>query len=138
MIDVALLAERQPVVCLFEAVLWEHGLHTIQRDLRILRDDPREVLALLAARNPPVLVCVVDQPYPASWSFLERLRPLLESQRRFLIPTTLHKAALERVVGPTDLVELTDREEDLQRVAALVSAARSAARSRGRLEPAWR
>ena len=70
----------------------------------------------VARHDPAAIIFDIPPPYDANWTFVSTLRQLPGMHGRGVVITTTHKAHLERLVGPTEAVEIVGKPNDTQQV----------------------
>jgi hypothetical protein len=69
--------------------------------------------------------CIKNQhihlvPFEANWQFFQQVQRATEAQGRQFILTTTNKAALEKLFGKTEAIELLGKPEDLNEIVTAV------------------
>lgn len=101
-----------------------HRVETVQLSLvRNASEVPRE---MVEKHRPDVIVFDVGIPYQSNWDFLEALHLTNALDGVPVVVTTANKAMLNRLVGPTDALEMAGLQQDLD---AIRVAAETAARA---------
>lgn len=85
-----------------------------------IRYGPQPVIDFITYLAPDAAVYNVSPPYPESWAEYHRLRR--ETPEIPCLATTTHKAALERLIGPTDVLEVLSTATDLAELVVAVRA----------------
>jgi CheY-like chemotaxis protein len=89
------------------------------------RADLEEISDFLTRHSPDVVVYDVAIPYWPNWDYLRVLRTAPDMPRIPYVVTTPNKAALTRLVGANDALELLGAPEDLTVVLRAAEAAGS-------------
>jgi DNA-binding NtrC family response regulator len=84
----------------------------IEEIKRGLLDFPR----FLEEHAPRVVIYDIPPPYDQNWEFLRLLRTTEAMRARAVVVTTTHKGHLEKLVGPTDAIEIIGKPYDLDQV----------------------
>lgn len=85
-----------------------------------IRYGPQPVVDFLTYLAPQLAIYTVAPPYRESWAEYQFVRR--EVPECPLVPVTTHKEALERIVGPTDALEVLAAPADLEVLLAAVQA----------------
>lgn len=85
-----------------------------------IRYGAQPVVDFLTYLAPQLAIYTISPPYRESWGEYEHLRG--EVPECPIVPTTTNKAALERLVGPTDALEVLATPLDLAALLAEVRA----------------
>ena len=83
-----------------------------------IRYGPQPVVDFLTYLAPAVAIYSVSPPYEASWDEFQHLQR--EVPECAYVPVTTNKAALERLVGATDVLEVLATATDLEQLVAAV------------------
>lgn len=83
-----------------------------------IRYGAQPVIDFVTYLAPAIVIYTLSPPYAASWA--EYHRVVQEVPECPILPTTTNKAALERVVGPTDALEVLATPTDLDALCAAV------------------
>ena len=117
---VAVINNSADTVEMLRLVLQRDGFEAVTAHIdeikRGLVDFPR----FLQEHDPRVIIYDVAPPYEQNWMFLNLLRRLDVMQGRMLVITTTHKANLEKLVGPTEAIEILGKPYDLEEVMTAV------------------
>jgi DNA-binding NarL/FixJ family response regulator len=76
----------------------------------------RGLLDFLKEHDPRVVIYDIPPPYDQNWEFLKLLRTTEAMRDRAVVVTTTHKGHLEKLVGPTDAIEIVGKPYDLDQV----------------------
>lgn len=85
-----------------------------------IRYGPQPVIDFLTYLAPAAAIYCVSPPYEASWDEFQELQHAVPECP--YLATTTNKAALERLVGPTEALEVLATASDLDRLAAAMRA----------------
>jgi DNA-binding NtrC family response regulator len=130
MADVAVLNSSDDVVELLRVVLQQAGHRVVTAHLPDIKRGDIDLAQFVRQHDPLVIVYDIPVPYEQNWTFFKLVREAPAMQGRAFVLTTTHKVNLERLVGPTDAIEIVGKPFDLNRVVEAVN--RAAARTRGR------
>ena len=130
MANVAVFNSNQDVVELLRLVLQQAGHRVVTAHIPNIKRGDMDLAEFVQLHDPSVIVYDVPVPYEQNWTFLKLVREAPAMQGRALVLTTTHKANLERLVGPTEAIEILGKPFDLNQVVEAVG--RAAERQRGR------
>jgi DNA-binding response OmpR family regulator len=98
---------------------FEHqGHETVSAHIDQIKRGQVDFLDFIKTHDPKAVVYDVSPPYDHNFTFLKLLRDTQVMQGRPIILTTTHKVNLERMVGPTDAIEIIGKPYDLEQVVA--------------------
>jgi DNA-binding response OmpR family regulator len=117
---VAVINASEDIVMLLRLELESQGFATAQAHIRHIKDGKFDFLAFLAEFDPAAIVYDIAPPYEENWTFLRLMRDTQAMRGRPVVVTTTNKAALDRLVGPTDACEILGKPFDLEAVAGAV------------------
>lgn len=100
-----------------------HGHRAITVQLSLTRGAADMPKKLLEEHRPDAAVFDIGIPYLSNWDFLAALRVSHLFNGTPVVVTTGNKAALERLVGPTEALEVIGLHEDLDAILAAVEVA---------------
>jgi hypothetical protein len=75
-----------------------------------------DFLDFLKTHDPRAVVYDISPPYDNNFIFLKLLLDTRVMEGRPVVLTTTHKANLERLVGPTDAIEIIGKPYDIEQV----------------------
>jgi hypothetical protein len=121
MIKVAVLNADTELMTVLQDHLAQAGYATTRELVARLKSGQDNFLDFLAREEPEVILYDISPPYQANWNFGELLRNAQASEEVSFVLTTTNKPALERVVGPTSALQLTDDPLSVARLLAEVA-----------------
>lgn len=95
---------------LLERERWQ----TVQAHVDDIKRGRLDFLKFLEMHDPQVVIWDVPPPYDHNWVFLRLVRSSRAMEQRVAIVTTTNKVALERLVGPTDAIEIFTKPYDVE------------------------
>lgn len=130
---VAVLNSSEDVVELLRIVLQQAGHRVVTAHVPDIKRGELDLVEFVRLHDPAVIVYDIPVPYEQNWTFLKLVRASGAMRDREFVLTTTHKANLERLVGPTEGIEIVGKPFDLELVAAAVdrALARRSARNPG-------
>jgi hypothetical protein len=84
----------------------------------------------MAKHNPEIVIFDISPPYDENWTFFKTMRDSKAMKGRGAVLTTTNKNRLDEVLGEdSHALEVVGRAEDLQQIAAAISAESQKARA---------
>jgi len=120
---IAVLNNDPDLINLLATWLETHGMRAVCASLHDFRRGHEDVAAFIQRHNPTVMVFDLSMPYGPNWDYLTALRQIPETSGIPFVITTNNKAALERVVGGTEALEITGTVENLDILTSQIRAA---------------
>jgi DNA-binding NarL/FixJ family response regulator len=121
---------RRPIIAVFNSsndtvellriVLEEEGFQTVVGHIPELKKGELDLVSFIEHHAPTVIVYDISPPYDANWTFLRLVRSSEAAQGRRFVITTTNKPALDKLVGPTDALEIIGKPYDLRQVVVAV------------------
>jgi response regulator RpfG family c-di-GMP phosphodiesterase len=116
----AVLNSNEDVIEALQLILTDAGISSIGAHIVDFRRGRKDIFAFLSQYNPKVILFDIAPPLEANWQFFQQVQRAMEAQGRYFILTTTNKAALERLVGKTEAIELLGKPEDLNEIVTVV------------------
>lgn len=123
MATVAVFNANEDVVELLRLVVQQAGHSVVTAHVPDIKRGELDLAAFVEQHDPAVIVYDIPVPYEQNWNFLKLVREAPVMQQRTFVLTTTHKGNLERLVGPTDAIEILGKPFDLQQVVEAVNRA---------------
>jgi len=123
---VAVINGLADTIVMLRSALEEAGFATVEAQARDVRNGLVDLSAFVQRHTVDVVLYDIAIPYEDNWRFLNGLQASDELRHTPFVVTTLNQGALQRLVGPTDTIEIIGNPFDLKRV---VEAVRRAAES---------
>ena len=98
----------------------QQGFGTVSAHIDEIKRGEIDFVDFVKSHDPQAVVYDIAPPYDHNWTFLKLLRDTGVMHRRPVVVTTTHKANLERLVGPTDALEIIGKPYDLEQVVEAV------------------
>jgi DNA-binding NtrC family response regulator len=120
---VAVINSSADTVEMLRLSLQGDGFESVTAHIDEIKRGVLDFPRFLEEHDPRVLIYDVSPPYEQNWTFLNMLCRLDVMQGRALVVTTTHKANLEKLVGPTEAIEILGKPYDLEEVMRAVKRA---------------
>jgi CheY-like chemotaxis protein len=120
---VAVLNANDDVVELLRLVIQQAGHLVVTAHVPDIKRGHLDLAEFVRRHDPAVIVYDVPVPYEQNWNFLKLVRDTPAMRGREFVLTTTHKANLERLVGPTEALEILGKPFDLNQVVEAVNRA---------------
>ena len=120
---IAVFNSSNDTVELLRTALEQEGFQTVVGHIPDLKKGELDLVGFIEHHAPRVIVYDISPPYEPNWTFLRLVRSSQAARGRHFVITTTNKPALERLVGPTEALEIIGKPYDLGRVVASVQAA---------------
>lgn len=121
---IAIINTSEETLNLLRDVLSEDGFEVVSAYVVDLKRGRVDVGGFFAEHRPEALVYDVALPYEENWSFcVNCVLPASGLTFAHMVVTSTNKGVLERLVGPTGVLELVGKPYDIE---ALLRAARRA------------
>jgi DNA-binding response OmpR family regulator len=117
---IAIVNTSDDVIDAITEVLEQEGFCTTKHFARDYRRGDKPLEDIIRDRNPELILWDIAPPYAENWKFLQTVLPALGDLP--VVMTTTNKDALERVVGPTESLEILSKPFDLDLLLAMVRA----------------
>src|SRR5690349_5369704 len=101
----------------------QHGFETVSAHIDQIKRGEVDFVDFVTTHDPQAVVYDIAPPYDHNWTFLKLLRNTDVMRGRPVVLTTTHKANLERLVGPTEAIEIIGKPYDLEQVTKAVTRA---------------
>jgi CheY-like chemotaxis protein len=125
MTTVAVINSNADTVEALRVFLEQRGFDTVSTHIDEIKRGQVDFLEFLRTHDPAALVYDISPPYDNNWTFLQLIRSSEAMRGRAVVITTTHKANLERLVGPTEAMEIVGKPYDLEQIAGAVGRALS-------------
>lgn len=116
--------QKKPIVAVFNSsadtvemlrtALEQQGIHTVPGNIPDLKRGELDFISFVELHRPAVIVYDISPPYETNWAFLRLVRSSDAAKRSQFVLTTTNKPALEKLVGPTDALEIIGKPYDLK------------------------
>jgi DNA-binding NtrC family response regulator len=118
---VAILNTSSDTIALLQDVLDDEGIATVADYVPEFREGRKDVSAFLRQHKPQAVIFDVAIPYDQNWRFFKEqvVGPGILPVSAIVVTTT-NKAVLERLVGPTDAIEMVGKPFDLDEIVQAV------------------
>ncbi|HXH83381.1 MAG TPA: hypothetical protein VNN07_10675 [Candidatus Tectomicrobia bacterium] len=109
---IAVANTNEDIVELLRLALEERGFATVRLHVDDIKRGRTDFVEFLERHDPAAFVYDVPPPYEENWIFLRLLRHVTGMRGRPVIVTTTHRPNLEKLVGPTDAIEIIGKPND--------------------------
>ena len=120
---VAIFNTSEDTVEALRLMFEQHGFETVSAHIDEIKRGQVDFVEFVKTHDPAATVWDIAPPYDHNWTFLKLVRTSEVMRGRAVVLTTTHKANLERLVGPTEAVEIIGKPYDLEQVVNAVSRA---------------
>ena len=117
---VAVINSNADTVEMLRLALQQEGLESVSAHIEDIKRGSLDFPQFVKEHDPRALIYDITPPYDHNWVFLNLLRTIEAMRGRAVVVTTTHKANLERLVGPTDAIEIVGKPYDLDQVVQTV------------------
>ena len=120
---VAVINSNADTVEMLRLTLQEYGFESVTAHIDDIKRGSLDFPRLLREHDPVAIIYDVPPPYDQNWTFLNLLRTVDAVRGRAVVVTTTHKENLEKLVGPTDAIEIIGKPYDLEQIIKAVQRA---------------
>jgi DNA-binding NtrC family response regulator len=113
---VAVINSNADTVEMLRLALQQRGVEAVTAHIDDIKRGTLDFLRFLKDHDPRAVIYDVPPPYDQNWTFLTMLRTIEAMRGRAVIVTTTHKGNLEKLVGPTDAIEIVGKPYDLEQI----------------------
>jgi CheY-like chemotaxis protein len=124
---VAIFNSNADLVSLLRFALERAGFVVVIGHVQDVRSGMLDLSDFVSQHEPRVIVYDVVMPYDSNWNFLSHIRNSASMQGRHFVITAPNVDAVDRVVGPNEMVYEIVTEGDLD---SIVQAVREASKAR--------
>ena len=116
---VAVVNSSEEIVDLIRLVLDDAGIPSIGAHVFDFKRGRQDWVTFLQSYNPRVIIYDIAPPYEENWKFFQLVKDSKEAEGRQFILTTTNKAALHKLVGEIDAIEILGKPFDLDEIATV-------------------
>lgn len=120
---VAVINSNADTVEMLRLALQQRGVESVTAHIDDIKRGTLDFLRFLKDHDPQAVVYDIPPTYDQNWTFLTMLRTIEAMRGRAVIVTTTHKGNLEKLVGPTDAIEIVGKPYDLEQILLAVERA---------------
>lgn len=118
---IAVINSNEDTVDLLRECLNRHGFtFVVTAHVHDIRDGAMDFLEFVRSHQPELFVYDISIPYDRNYRFLEFLMSSEVMTGRPVVVTTTNKAALDKLVGPTDALEIIGKPYDIDQIVGAV------------------
>ena len=93
-----------------------HGFETVSEHIEHIKRGTVDFVEFVKTHDPQAVVYDIAPPYDHNFTFLKLIRTTEVMRGRPIVLTTTHKSNLEKLVGPTEAIEIIGKPYDLEQV----------------------
>jgi DNA-binding NtrC family response regulator len=113
---VAVINSNADTVEMLRLALQHAGFEAVTADIDEIRRGLVDFSRFLEEHDARAVIYDIPPPYEQNWVFFKLLRTTDALRDRAIVVTTTHKGNLEKLVGPTDSIEIVGKPYDLDQV----------------------
>ena len=118
---IAVINSNEDTVEMLRTCLNTHGFTSVvTAHVREIRDGATDFLEFVRTHQPHLFVYDISIPYDRNWRFLDFLRSSDVMKGRAVVVTTTNKAALDKMVGPNEAMEIVGKPYDIEQIVGAV------------------
>jgi len=113
---IAVINSNADTVEMLRLGLQQAGFESVTADIDEIKRGRMDFPRFLEEHDARAVIYDIPPPYDQNWEFFKLLRTTDALRDRAIIVTTTHKGNLEKLVGPTDAIEIVGKPHDLDQV----------------------
>ena len=113
---IAVINSNADTVEMLRLGLQQAGFESVTADIDEIKRGRMDFPRFLEEHDARAVIYDIPPPYDQNWEFFKLLRTTDALRDRAIIVTTTHKGNLEKLVGPTDAIEIVGKPYDLDQV----------------------
>jgi len=119
MATIAIFNASEDTVGALRLAFEQNGHEAISAHIDAIKRGQVDFVKFIKMHDPKAVIYDISPPYDHNFTFLKLVRDTQVMQGRPVILTTTHKANLERLVGPTEAIEIIGKPYDLEQIVAV-------------------
>jgi len=110
-VSVAAIISNADTVEMPRLALQQAGFESVTAHIVEIKRGLLDLPGFLQEHDPRAVIHDIPPPYDQNWEFLKLLRTTEAMRDRVVVVTTTHKGHLEKLVGPSDAIEIVGKPE---------------------------